>query len=238
MRKQVHRTTQGFGKIVFCELSKPISRYLSCSYFMYILIIYLFLFDSFWNFWADKYRCPFTSRVFWIIDGARLLSQGCKHAQYKDDIIAIVHGGKEKKKERKAISFVVISHNLLIQIMKQMPLRFSGHEDRARLAAWPLSSPTPHPHRPPSTLVVKSPSPKSNGAGNRSGRETISKVGSAGAGPTMACVIFHLAHSVLHVIAKPLLFDSHLTMMYKMWIQTRQAEPAGSRRVSRLHITV
>lgn len=52
----------------------------------------------------------------------------------------------KKKKERKAISFAVISHNLLIQIMKQMPLRFSGHEDGARLAAWfPLSSPTPTP---------------------------------------------------------------------------------------------
>lgn len=51
--------------------------------------------------------------------------------------------------------------------------------------------------------------------------------GQPGASSTMACVIFHLAHNVLHVIAKPLLFDSHLTMMYKMWIQTRQAEPAA-----------
>lgn len=75
--------------------------------------------------------------------------------------------------------------------------------------------------------MVKSLSPKSNGAGNRSGRKTISKVGSSGARSTMACVIFHLGHYVLHLIAKPLLFGSHLTMMYKTWTQTRQAEPAA-----------
>lgn len=46
--------------------------------------------------------------------------------------------------------------------------------------------------------------------------KTISKVGSAGASSTMAGVIFHLVHNVPHVIAKPLLFDSYLTMMYKM----------------------
>lgn len=87
-----------------------------------------------------------------------------------------------------------------------MPLRFTRHEDGARLAPSPPPSPCsrrPHlaaPLSPSSHLRARGqiPSPKSNGAGNWSGRETISKVGSAGAGEQWLCDIPSRAQCAPH----------------------------------------